>query len=451
MESRIPFRSHGPAPDLTPAVFAGRRQAFYDRLGDGAAVIPAAPELRRPQGTEVPYRPSSDLYYLTGFREPGAVAVLTPGDAQCRFNLFLRPRDAESEAWVGPRVGLEIAAEMFGADAVHPIDEFDARLPALLRSASRVHFPLGAIEALDRQLIGTVVRARRGRQRTGNGPTGLEDLEAITGSMRVVKDRFEVERLRVAAEIAAAGHVAAMERTRPGAGEWEIQAALEGAFRAFGAAPPAFPSIVGSGANATILHYIHNQSRVREGDLVLVDAGAEWGMYCSDITRTFPASGRFTSPQRDLYEVVLAAEEAAIGAARAGALCTAPHREAVRVLCRGMIDLGILPPQELDGAIESGAYKSFYMHQTSHWLGLDVHDSGAYHEGARPVELAPGMVMTIEPGIYIPRGAEGVPQAFHGIGIRIEDDLLVTEGEGELLTRAVPVGVEEIERLVSGE
>jgi len=451
MESRTPLRAPGPAPELSPELFAARREAFYQRLEGRAAVIPAAPELLKSRDTEVLYRASSDLYYLTGFTEPEAVAVLTPATEKRRFTLFLRPRDPEREVWSGARVGLERAAERFGVDAVFPISELSARLPELLAGAEAVHYPVGAVESLDRLLLEGVVRSRRGRQRTGTGLSTLVDLEAITGPMRLVKDPAEIDRIRVAADIAAAGHVAAMERARPGVGEWEIQAALEGVFRSLGASGPAFPSIVGAGTNATVLHYVENASRVREGDLVLVDAGAEWGMYCADITRTFPASGRFTPAQRDLYEVVLAAEEAAIAAAAPGAPFGDIHRAALRVLARGMLDLRILPEGSVDGVIESGAYRRFYMHQTSHWLGLDVHDVGAYQAGGEPVRLVPGMVLTVEPGVYIPVGSDGVPAEFQGVGIRVEDDVLVTASGREILTRGVPVAADDIERLVSGE
>jgi Xaa-Pro aminopeptidase len=451
MESRTPVRSPGPAPVLPPELFATRREAFYRRLAGAAAVIPAAPELLKSRDTEVLYRPSSDLYYLTGFTEPEAVAVLTPATEERRFTLFLRPRDAEREAWSGARIGLERAAELFGADAVFPISELSARLPELLAGAEAVHYPVGAVESLDRLLLEGIVRSRRGRQRTGTGLATLVDLETVTGPMRLVKDAAEIDRIRVAAGIAAAGHVAAMERARPGVGEWEIQATLEGVFRSLGASGPAFPSIVGAGANATVLHYVENASRVREGDLILVDAGAEWGMYCADITRTFPASGRFTPAQRDLYEVVLAAEEAAIAAAAPGASFSDLHHAALKVLARGMLDLRILPEGSVEEVIESGAYRRFYMHQTSHWLGLDVHDVGAYQESGEPVRLAAGMVLTVEPGIYIPPGSEGVPAELQGVGIRIEDDVLVTGGGREVLTRGVPVAADDVERLVSGE
>ena len=451
MTPRTRPRPISPAPPLGPAAFAPRRKRLLDAIGEGVAVIPSATELHSSRDTEIPYRPSSDLYYLTGFVEPGAVAVLTPHDEAHRFTLFLRPRDTEREAWSGRRMGVEEAAERVGADAAYPIAELAERLPALLKPADRIHYPIGVSPELDRRILAILTASRRSRQRFGVGPIGTADLEASTGPLRMVKEKVEIERMRVAGRVAAAGHIAAMRAARPGVGEWEIQAALEANFRSLSGSPPSFPSIVATGNNATVLHYVANQSRVGEDELVLIDAGAQWGMYCSDITRTFPASGRFTRPQRDLYEVVLAAQEAAIAAAEKGAPNTALHDASLRVLVQGMLDLRILPASDVDEILESGSHKPFTIHQASHWLGLDVHDVGLYGEKGAPVTLEPGMVLTVEPGIYIPASAEKVPRAFRGVGIRIEDDLLVTKTGSELLTRDVPVAIAEIESLLAGE
>lgn len=435
-------------PDPVPGeVFRARRERLLARLGDGVAVLGAAPELLVSRDTDVPYRPDTDLWYLTGFEEPGAAAVLTPHHPEHRFVLFVRPRDPEREAWNGPRAGVERAAERCGADAAHPIGELEERLGELLRPARRVLYPFGHAE-LEPLVLRALRRARASRQRTGAGPGATEDLDTILGGMRRVKDDVELERLRTAAAVSAEGHLAAMRVARPGMGEWELEAALEGTFRAMGAARPAFPSIVGAGANATVLHYVANRSRVREGDLVLIDAGADWGMYCGDITRTFPASGRFSRPQRALYELVLAAEEAGIAAARPGGTVQAMHREVLRVMVPGMMRLGLLPEGDVEEAIAAGAHRRFYLHQSSHWLGLDVHDAGAYVEEGEEVPLAPGMVLTVEPGLYVPADAEGVPEEYRGIGIRIEDDVAVTAQGREILTRAVPVDPGEIERIV---
>jgi Xaa-Pro aminopeptidase len=437
-----------PAEPFPPEVFRHRREQLLARTGEAAIVVPSAPELRRSRDTEVRYRPSTDLYYLTGFPEPGALAVIGSRDGAPHLTLFTRPRDPERETWDGPRLGPERARELFGADDAYPIHELDERLPGLLRAAPVVHYPAGLTEALDRRMIDALVRARGARQRSGVGPTRLADLDSVLGGLRRVKEPAELERMRVAARIAAQGHRAAMAAARPGVGEWEMEAALEGTFRALGAAGPAFPSIVGAGGNATILHYVANSARAAAGDLVLIDAGAEHAMYCSDVTRTFPVSGRFGGPQRDLYEVVLAAEEAAIAACRPGEPVGGVHDAAVRVLVDGMVRLGILRG-EADALIAEGAYKRYYMHQTSHWLGLDVHDAGLYREEGRPVPLEEGMVLTVEPGLYLPAGDEDVPPHFRGLGIRIEDDVAIGAGGPELLTRDVPVTVEEIEALLA--
>ena len=441
---------YGPAPALPNETLASRRERLLERIGDGVAIIPALPELLKSRDTEVPYRASSDLFYLTGLLEPGSCAVLTPHDDAHRFTLFVRPRNPEREAWAGRRIGVEGAAERFGADAVYPIDELWTRLPDLLAPAGIVHYPVDLIPELDAQALVAVVRARSARARRGTGPIGIVDLEEVMGQLRVVKEPIEVERMRVAGRIAAAGHREAMCAATPGVGEWEVQAALEATFLRAGAAPPAFPSIVGAGANGTILHYVENNARIGDDDLVLIDAGAEWGMYCSDITRTFPASGRFTPVQRDLYDIVLAAEQAAIETVRPGAPFTDVHDAAVRVLTQGMLDLGVLRDLSLDSAIETGAFRRYYMHQTSHWLGLDVHDAGSYREDGEPVTLREWMVLTVEPGIYLPEADNALPEHFRGIGIRIEDDALVTASGSELLTRDVPVEPDEVEALVRG-
>ncbi|MQA91013.1 MAG: M24 family metallopeptidase [Gemmatimonas sp.] len=451
MESRQPPRTFGPPRPLEPSIFAARRERLFERIGDGVALVPAASELFSSRDTEVPYRPSSDLYYLSGIVEPEAVAVLTPHDSAHRFTLFVRPRDPERERWSGARIGPERAAEISGADAVYPLPELADRLPELLASGERIYYPLGAVSRIDGMVMEGLLRARRARQRSGVGPIGVVDLEAVTSELRIVKGTDEVDQIRFAAEISAEAHRIAMERTRPGVGEWEVQAALEAAFRTLGAARPAFPSIVGAGANATVLHYVANQSRMRDGELLLIDAGAERGMYSADITRTFPVSGVFSGAQRDLYEVVLEAEEAGIATAAPGSTAADIHSSALGVLVHGMIDLGILRADSVEEVIDSGSYKRFYPHQTSHWLGLDVHDVGPYRRNGAPVTLVPGMVLTVEPGIYVPADSEDVPGAFRGVGIRIEDNVHVVEGGCEVLTRSVPVAIAEIEALMRGD
>ncbi len=438
------------SPPLPLHLFAGRRERVLESIGNGVLVLAASATLFKSRDTEVRYRQDSNFYYLTGFGEPDAVAVLTPHDVERRFTLFVRPRDPEREVWVGRRAGVEGAISRFGADAAYPLDELEDHLHALLEPAERIVYPFGSSAALDGEIMELLLRFRRSRQRSGIGPTALEDADALLGEMRVIKDAEEVDAIRTAARISAAGHGAAIAAARAGMGEWELEAILDSTFRRAGGAGAAYPSIVGSGANATTLHYVTNDRRLRDGDLVLMDAGAEWGMYCGDISRTFPVSGRFTPPQRALYDLVLAAENAAIDAVRPGALFSDIHNAALVVLVEGMIELGLLQG-ESEELIAEGAHRRFFMHQTSHWLGLDVHDVGLYARAGESVRLQPGMVMTVEPGIYIPEDADDVPGEFRGIGIRIEDDVLVTSDGHEVLTRAVPVDAEEIEDLVGSD
>jgi Xaa-Pro aminopeptidase len=440
------------APAIGPDDFRRRRERLLAEIGQGVAVLAAAPELIKGRDTEVPYRQNSDFYYLTGFLEPQAVAVLTPHDPEHRFTLFVRPRDPERETWSGVRTGVEGARERFGADAAYPIEELEERLKALVEPADALWYSLlGGGGAMDARMLALLARFRGTRPRSGKGPADVRDPAQLLDRMRMVKEPGELALMREAAELAARGHRAAMRAGRPGVGEWELQALLDQAFRAHGPdSGTSFPAIVGSAANATVLHYVTNTRRIGEGDLVLVDAGAEVGLYCSDITRVFPASGRFTEPQRAVYEVVRAALDAGIAAIRPGAPATDVHDAARRVLVRGMIDLGLLEG-EVEGLIEEEKqYKRFFMHNTSHWLGLDVHDAGPYRErGGDPVALQPGMVLTVEPGLYIPAD-DDVPHALRGIGVRLEDDVLVTVEGHEILTRGVPVDPDEVERICAG-
>ena len=432
-----------------PEEFRARRERFMEAIGNGVAVLVAAPELLKSRDTDVAYRQNSDFFYLTGFVEPGAVAVLTPHDAEHRFTLFVRPRDPERETWTGRRAGVDGARERFAADAAYPVAELDERLKDLVEPADALWYALQADGgAMDARMLKLVTEFRGTRPRAGKGPWDVRDPAQLLDRMRVIKEPGELALMRQAAELAARGHLAAMRAGRPGVGEWEIQALLDQTFRAHSATSgTSFPAIVGSAANGTILHYVTNERRIQDGDLVLVDAGAEVGFYCSDITRVFPASGRFTAPQRAVYGVVLRALEAAIAAVRPGAPVTDVHESARRELVQGMIELGLLEgePEKL---IEEEKFKRFFMHNTSHWLGLDVHDAGPYREpDGEPVTLRPGMVLTVEPGLYIPEDAEDVPAELRGIGIRLEDDVAVTEDGREVLTRGVPVDPDEVERI----
>ena len=441
------------AQSIGPDHFRRRREAFLESIGSGVAVLAAAPELVKSRDTEVPYRQNSDFFYLTGFLEPGAVAVLTPHDPEHRFTLFVRPRDPDRETWTGVRAGVEGARERFGANAAYDAAELDAHLKTLLEPADAVWYGvLGDGGAMDARVLGLMAGFRVTRPRSGKGPWDLRDPGQLLDRMRLVKEPAELALMREAARLAARGHLAAMRAGRPGTGEWELQAVLEQTFRAH--APDSgtsFPTIVGSGVNATILHYVTNARRIEDGDLVLVDAGADVGFYCADITRVFPANGRFTEPQRAVYDVVQRALEAAIDAVRPGAPAVGVHEAARRVLVQGMIDLGLLQG-EVDAIIqEEKPFKRFFMHNTSHWLGLDVHDAGPYREpGGEPVALQPGMVLTVEPGLYIP-DADDIPAHLRGIGIRLEDDVVVTEDGREILTRDVPIDPSEVERICRGE
>ncbi|HEX8904234.1 MAG TPA: aminopeptidase P N-terminal domain-containing protein [Longimicrobiaceae bacterium] len=428
-----------------------RRERFLESLGGGVAVLCSAPELIKSRDTSVRYRQDSDFFYLTGFREPG-VAVLTPHDAEHRFTLFVRPRDPERETWDGPRAGVEGAKERFGADAAYPLEELDQRLKTLLEPADAIWYALGSSEEMDRRLVPWIREWRLRRSRTGKGPTDVLDPAGVLDPMRVVKEPAEIELVRRACELSAQAHVRAMRAARPGIGEWELANVVESTFHAAGPdAGPAYPSIVGSGANATVLHYVLNHRRAEDGELVLIDAGAEWGMYCGDITRTFPVGGRFGQAQRRVYDVVLRGVETAIAKVRPGVTIAQIHEATRLELARGMVELGLLQgdPAEL---AEGEEIKKYFMHQTSHWLGLDVHDAGDYRaRGGDWLPLKPGMIFTIEPGIYVAADAEDAPAELRGIGVRIEDDVLVTGDGCEVLTRGVPVDPDEIEAIVGAD
>ncbi len=427
------------------ALLAARRARVLAGMGEGVMLLPAATERLRSGDTHYPFRQDSDLDYVTGFPEPDAVAVLAPG-AEKPFALFVRPRDPEQAIWVGPRAGVEGAVEDYGADVAHPLGELEKELPSWLSKATQVYLPLGRDDALARRLWTHVRYAHAQRPRTGAGPAVVRDAGEILHELRLRKDPDEIARLRATIAIAAEAHQAAMRTARPGMHEYEIEALIDGIFRRRGASAPAYPSIVASGANATILHYTANDRPLGADELLLIDAGSERAGYCADITRTFPTGRRFTPPQRDLYDAVLAAQLAAIAAARPGATLEDLHTTAVRVLAEALIGLGLLAGS-VDEVVKEEKHKRFFMHRTSHWLGRDVHDVGLYKLGDTPRALEPGMVFTVEPGLYVPADADDVPAPFRGIGIRIEDDVLVTPAGVEVLSAAVPKQVEEIETL----
>ena len=426
-------------------VHADRRQRLATAMRAGIAVLPTAPEHIRNRDAHFPYRFDSYFHYLTGFIEPEAVLVLVAGDPP-RSILFCREKNEEREIWDGFRHGPEGAREKFGFDEAYPIAELDSRLPDLIANQPALHYAPGADAAWDARVIGWL-NAVREKVRLGiAAPATIGDLRVPLDEMRLLKDDTELATMRRAATISADAHRRAMRATRPGRYEYEIEAELLYAFRRQGAQYPAYSPIVASGANACVLHYVGNDARMADGDLLLIDAGCELDGYASDITRTFPVNGRFSGPQRAIYELVLAAQDAAMRETRSGKGWNEPHDAAVRTLAQGMLDLKLLDGT-LEEALEKETYRRFYMHRTGHWLGLDVHDAGDYKIGGNWRALVPGMVLTVEPGLYV-RPGEGVPEAYWNIGVRIEDDVLVTEAGCEVITHETPKKIDEIEALM---
>ena len=456
------------------APYAARRARVAAQLGPGGiAIIPTAPERPRNRDTDFLYRHDSYFYYLTGFAEPNAWLVLT-GDG--KSTLFCQPKDLEREIWDGIRLGPEAAPAALGVDEAWSVDELDARLPKLLENTATVWYPFATHTGLESRIDGWLQKVRARVRYGALAPEAQRDVCTILDEMRLIKDAHELDLMRRAAQISARAHIRAMQRSaamlRAGEDvrEYHLDAELLHEFRQHGSQYPAYGSIVAAGANACVLHYRADKAPIRDGELVLIDAGCELDGYASDITRTFPANGRFTGPQRTLYELVLASQEAAVAATKPGARFTDPHDATVKVLTQGMLDLGLIDKQQhgtLDDAIANRAYFAHYMHRTGHWLGMDVHDCGSYVEPSevgqvserrdplsgelikdRPSRiLRPGMVLTIEPGIYV-RPSESVPKEFWNIGIRIEDDAVVTDTGCELITRDVPVEPDAIEALM---
>jgi Xaa-Pro aminopeptidase len=412
------------------------------------AIIPSAREAVRSHDTNYRYRQSSDFYYLTGFDEPEAIAVVRPGYAEGAYTLFVRPRDAEKEAWDGARAGVEGAKDVHGADAAFPVAEFNQKLGDLLGGTGNLYYRLGYDRDLDDQLIRKLSEMRGLTRRGVVAPVTITDLSHVLHEMRRIKSDEEIKLIERAVEITAEAHVEAMRVVKPGMKEYEIEALIEYIFRRHGAAAPAYGSIVGAGNNATVLHYVKNDATLQEGDLLLVDAGAEYKGYAADITRTFPVSGKFTDAHRDIYELVLKAEETCVAEARAGVSMDDLYNRSAEILTEGMVRLGLLEGDS-QKLIEEGAHKKFYMHKLGHFLGMDVHDVGLYYQEGKARPLQPGMIVTIEPGLYITKDTEGVPDKYRGIGVRIEDDVLITEEGNRVLTGGVPKAVEEIEALMA--
>ena len=411
------------------------------------AIIPAARETTRSNDTHYRFRQDSDFFYLTGFEEPDAIAVIKPGDTN-EYVLFVRPRDPEREIWDGRRAGVEGAKNEFGANESFPVEEFDGKLREILDGAEVLYYRLGAQPDLDAKIVREISLMRGWNRKPVHPPQTIIDSAAIIHELRVIKSPEEIEIMQTAADIAAEAHCEAMTTVRAGMQEYEVEALIEQVFRRRGAAAPAYTSIVGAGANATVLHYINNDGQLRDGELLLIDAGAEYKGYASDITRTFPINGRYSKAQREIYELVLKAQMACVEMVRPGVTHDQLKQHSIEVLTEGMVELGLLQgePEEL---IKEKKYEKFYMHGLGHMLGIDVHDVGRYYYGKDSRALEPGVVMTVEPGLYIAPDTQDVPEQYLGIGVRIEDDVLCTNNGPRVLTNKVPKQVEEIEALMA--
>ncbi|HVF49606.1 MAG TPA: Xaa-Pro aminopeptidase [Pyrinomonadaceae bacterium] len=422
---------------------------FIERMDENSvAILPSARETTRSNDTQFRYRQDSDFYYLTGFNEPEAIAVITPANKEQRYTLFVRPRDPEREIWDGYRAGVEGARTEHGADAAFDIAEFPEKLGELLNNTRSLYYRIGVDAELDDTVVRQMRRMRAGVRRGMTAPQSIIDPATILHEMRLIKAEDEIAIMQRSAEIAAEAHREAMKATKPGMNEYEIEALIEYIFRRNGALAPAYTSIVGAGANATILHYVNNDAMMHDGDLLLVDAGAEFKGYASDITRTFPVNGRYTPAQADIYNLVLDAQMQCIEMIKPGVTMEEMHQRSVEVLTGGMVRLGLLEgePAKL---IEEEKYKKFYMHRLGHYLGMDVHDVGRYIIDGEYRPIQAGMVMTVEPGLYVAQDATDIPDQYRGIGVRIEDDVLVTDDGYRVLTHEAPKQIEEIEQLMA--
>jgi len=411
---------------------------------EAVAMVSSLPERLRNGDSYHRFRQHSDVYYLTGFLEPETTLVLRPGAKEERVVMFVRPRDPEAETWEGRRAGVEGAKERYGADAAYPVGELAQRLPGLIANREELHYALGLDEQMDRLVAATIARLRHTERKGSRPPRAVIDPRIALHELRLFKGPEELATLRKAAAITCEAHRAAMAAGRPGVFEHELEAMIDYTFRRHGGAGPGYGTIVGAGENATILHYVDNRCAIADGDLVLVDAGCEYGHYTADITRTWPANGRFSPEQRAIYELVLATQKEAVARAVPGATIDQLHEHCVRRLTEGLVELELLEGPA-SARIEDLAYKKFFMHGTSHWLGLDVHDAGAYTRGGKSRPLEPGMVITVEPGLYIAADAQNVPERLRGIGVRVEDDVLITAGGNEVLTAACPKELAEVE------
>jgi Xaa-Pro aminopeptidase len=435
---------------ISPAEFAERRKRLMEQMAENSiAILPSATETIRNNDVHHRFRQNSDFMYLTGFREPDSILVLMPGREQGEYVLFVRDKDPDREIWDGYRAGPDGAVEQFQADDAFPIDDIDDILPGLMEGRSRVYSQMGVDGDFDHQLM-TWVNQIRAKVRTGaQPPEDFSDMSHLLHDLRLVKSKQEIAIMREAAKISARAHTRAMKTCKPGVMEYQLQAEIEHECMMAGSPWPAYPAIVGSGENACILHYIENTAKIKDGDLVLIDAGCELEYYASDITRTFPANGHFSTEQRAIYDLVLKAQYASIETVRPDQPWIAPHEATVRVLVEGLVELGLLKG-DVEELISSKGYAPFFMHKTGHWLGMDVHDVGDYKVGGEWRVMEPGMVMTVEPGLYISPHNMDVEARWRGIGVRIEDDVVVTRDGCEVLTQDVVKDPADIEALMKG-
>jgi Xaa-Pro aminopeptidase len=441
-----PESGSAPAKPTTSPIFAARRRRFAEFLGNTAAIIPAAREAVRSNDTHYVFRQDSDFYYLTGFAEPDAVALFLPQSSEAPFQLFVRPRDPEKETWNGRRAGVERAVAEYGADQAHDIAELDEKLAKALEPVDVLHFGLGRDSELNRRVLDIITGLRPGRARRGTGPVEIRDPGVFLAEQRLRKEAEELSVLRKACDITGEAHLMAMRHTAPGMWEYQVEAVLDYVFRSRGASGWGYPHIVAGGINGTILHYTENDQQLKDGELLLIDAGAEYGGYTGDVTRTFPIGAAFSRDQRVIYDLVLRSQLAAMDEIKPGVPFDAYHKRTVQVLTEGLVELGVLQGA-VEELIEKEAYKPFYMHRTGHWLGLDVHDVGLYVVDGDQRPLEPGMVLTVEPGLYFGEFCGEIDPRWKGIGVRIEDDVLVTENGCENLTAACPKEAGEVEAL----
>ncbi|MDE0466337.1 MAG: aminopeptidase P N-terminal domain-containing protein [Candidatus Poribacteria bacterium] len=426
------------------------RKAFIKKMGPGGvAIFASASPAKWNHDTEYNYRPDPNFYYLTGFEEPESICVIAPDHPKHQYILFVRPKDRQAEIWNGKRVGVKNARRHYGADKAYSIEKFSEKIGKYLQGAERLYYTLGSNQDVDTEILARFTQSVRSRIRSGKGFDTLVDPSPILSELRLIKNETEQQRLRLATEITGAGHVAAMKAVRPGLYEYELEALVDSTFRMNGANGPAFPTIVASGGNATTLHYTTNDCRIEDNTLVLIDAGAEYERYSGDVTRTFPANGTFTDAQREIYQLVLEAHYAIIDCIRPGVSIDEPHQKSIELLTEGMLSLGLLKGKAKQ-LIEKEKYRKFYMYRVGHMLGLDVHDVNCVHESSGDFKtFQPGMVMTIEPGLYVAEDRGNVLPAYLGIGVRIEDDILVTETGCEVLTSGVPKEIDEVEDLIN--